>query len=554
MHGRRDVPNGPADGEYLVVPKYSRQVDLEDSLKSLYCPEWDQLRIMTLKLSTATTPLAVLAVALAIAAPAAFAQIPGWNVDGFQAPADPRWVPIATQDVEAAYRLLRDNHPGAAPELHDLEFQKRLKNARTLALKRASTVSSYQGYLFVLAGFATDIGDKHIWSRPTLVINLPRWTGIIVSKRGDAWVVTDTEGEQSSVSGASLISCDGVAVEELARKSLGGFHAVWSVGAQQIQNAPWLLVDEGNPFIARPKACVFEQNAKRETLTLNWIRIKRETLLPRIKKAIGAGAAGFGVRRAGEGSWIALQDLQSDRARAVVKAVEDQKMALREAPYVVLDLRGNGGGSSVMGRQIAASLLGADAADARLGPATEAACGGPDGTWRASEGNIKQLEFIQAAPLVVRGGPEIKKMVQDTLRDTRAAFAQGKAFSASIDCPLGPPKPPATTQPPSLMKGRLILLTDNLCFSSCLAVTEYFRDLGAFHIGQTTDAATRFVDVREEYLPSGYSMFSTLQSVDPSSPNQVGPFEPALAYTGDIADTAALEKWVVEVAVPASNR
>ena len=100
----------------------------------------------------------------------------------------------------------------------------------------------------------------------------------------------------------------------------------------------------------------------------------------------------------------------------------------------------------------------------------------------------------------------------------------------------------------------MILLTDNLCFSSCLAVTEYFRDLGAFHIGQTTDAATHFVDVREEYLPSDYSMFSTLQSVDPNSPNQVGPFEPALAYTGDIADTAALEKWVVEVAVPASSQ
>ena len=72
---------------------------------------------MTLKLSTATIPLAVLAVVLAIA-PAAFAQIPGWNIDGFEAPADPRWGPIATRDVEAAYRLLRDNHPGAAPDLH----------------------------------------------------------------------------------------------------------------------------------------------------------------------------------------------------------------------------------------------------------------------------------------------------------------------------------------------------------------------------------------------------------------------------------------------------
>jgi Peptidase family S41 len=510
---------------------------------------------MTLKLTTVTILAAVLA--MTVAAPAAFAQIPSWGVDAFHAPADPRWSPIATQDVEAAYRLLRDNHPGAAPELHDLVFQQRLDNAHALALRRSRTITSYQGYLFVLAGFATDMGDKHIWSRPTFVVNLPRWAGLIVSKHGDAWVVTDTEGDQSALLGVSLISCDGQAVQDLARKNIGGFHAVWGVGAQQIQSAPWLLIDEGNPFITRPKACVFEHNAERQTVTLEWVRIKRENLLPRIKKAIGAGAAGFGVRRVGEGYWIALQDLLSDKARGVVKAVEEQKTALREAPFVVLDLRGNGGGSSLMGRQIAASLLGAAAADARLGPATEAACGGPDGTWRASEGNIKHLEFLQASPFVVQGGPEIKKMIQDTLRNARAAFAQGKMFSASVNCPAAPPKAAIAAQPPSLMKGRLILLTDNLCFSSCLSVTDDFRTLGAFHIGQTTDAATRFVDVREQYLPSGYSMFSTLQSVDPSGPNQVGPFEPALTYNGDISDTAALEDWVkgtvVHSAQPSEN-
>jgi hypothetical protein len=486
--------------------------------------------------------------------PPAYAQIPSFNADTFEAPADPRWSSLTIGDVEAAYRLLRDNHPGAAPELHDLAFQQRLNDAHSLALKRARTVTSYQGYLFTLAGFATGMGDKHIWSRPTFVVNLPRWAGFIVSRRGDAWIVTDTESDQNALLGASLISCDGEEVQDLARKNIGGFHAVWSVGAQQIQNAPWLLIDEGNPFITRPKACVFEHNAERKSVTLDWARIKRENLLPRMQKAIGAGAAGFGVRRVGPGYWIALQDLLSDAARGVVKTVEEQKSVLREAPFVVLDLRGNRGGSSPMGRQIAASLLGEAAADARLGLQTEPTCGGPDGSWRASPGNIKQLEFLQTASFVAQGGPEVQKMLHDTLRDARAAFAQGRAFSASTDCPIEPPKPPAATQPPSLMKGRLILLTDNLCFSSCLAVANDFRALGAFHIGQTTDAATRFVDVREQYLPSGYSMFSTLQSVDPGSASEVGPFDPVLTYDGDIADTDALEKWVVTVAVPAASR
>ena len=44
---------------------------------------------------------------------------------------------------------------------------------------------------------------------------------------------------------------------------------------------------------------MFEHNSQRETVTLNWVRIKRENLLPRVQRAIGAGAAGFGVRRVG---------------------------------------------------------------------------------------------------------------------------------------------------------------------------------------------------------------------------------------------------------------
>ena len=77
-----------------------------------------------------------------------------------------------------------------------------------------------------------------------------------------------------------------------------------------------------------------------------------------------------------------------------------------------------------------------------------------------------------------------------------------------------------------------------------LPVTDDFRSLGALHVGQPTDAATHFLEVREQYLPSGYSLFSTLESVDSTAPSQIGPFEPALTYDGDISDTAALEAWV----------
>jgi hypothetical protein len=86
----------------------------------------------------------MVALAIAISAGPIYAQIPSWCVDTFRAPADPRWRVISTQDVQAAYGLLRNNHPGTAPELHDLNFQDKLNRAHALALRRANTVTIHR--------------------------------------------------------------------------------------------------------------------------------------------------------------------------------------------------------------------------------------------------------------------------------------------------------------------------------------------------------------------------------------------------------------------------
>jgi hypothetical protein len=52
------------------------------------------------------------------------------------------------------------------------------------------------------------------------------------------------------------------------------------------------------------------------------------------------------------------------------------------------------------------------------------------------------------------------------------------------------------------------------------------------------------MEVREDRLPSGLSMFSTLQAVAPGSAVQIGPFVPDRLFEGSIADTPALEAWV----------
>ncbi|HEY3813912.1 MAG TPA: S41 family peptidase [Caulobacteraceae bacterium] len=453
------------------------------------------------------------------------------------------WRTWTQRDVDAAFTLVHDNHPGATVEVGDVEFQKALKDGYALAKQRAATVSTYDGYVATLAAFAWGFGDKHVWSKPLYTIAFPDWAGLIVSKQGDDWVITDQDAQGGeSLVGAKLISCDGKPVNDFAREVLGGFRGVWSIGAQQVQQAPWLLIDEHNPFLTRPRACDFDVGGARKTAVLHWQHVRRDAIIARLRKAAQGGASGYGVRKVGDGYWIALQDLQ-EGAPSVVAQVKAQADALRAAPWVVLDVRGNGGGSSEFGTQIANILYGKPYVVQVVGD--EESVSDCDGAWRVSPGNLRQLDFYQNE-LMPKIGPDAVKMITKINAQAHAAAAAGKTFSGPVVCKS---KPPAKTRAAavSTLRGRLVLLTDNRCFSSCLDLSEDFLKLGALHLGQTTDSDTRYSEVREETLPSGLSKFSTLQVITPDARPHQGPFVPKISYPNDIADTAALEAWVIKL-------
>src|ERR1700753_3793738 len=87
--------------------------------------------------------LALAATLLRLAAPPLRAPMAAvYGGDDFTPPPDPRWAPIATADIDAAWRLIEDNHPGAVPEVGDTVFRRRLEQAHAIALQRARTVTS----------------------------------------------------------------------------------------------------------------------------------------------------------------------------------------------------------------------------------------------------------------------------------------------------------------------------------------------------------------------------------------------------------------------------
>lgn len=464
-------------------------------------------------------------------------------------PANP-WRQLAERDVEAAHRIIAEDHPAATIEAGDTEFRARLASALADARARAAQVTSYEGLTATMAAFANALGDKHIRSRALLTPSSLDWAGLLVVRRGDGWVVAEEERQEgeAALAGARLVACDGVPVDRLAEQRLGGFRAIWTVPAQRIATAPLLLVDDGNPFLTRPARCTFAAGGEEREVALRWRAARRTELAPRINALVRSGAPGFGVRRSGAGWWIALQSL-SDQAIPVVEAVRDQAAEMRSAPFVVLDLRGNGGGNSVYGDQIAQALLGEAATRGGGGEAQDCYP-----VWRTSARNLAALAEI-ARGAEARMGADAALFWQRQHERAEAARAAGQPLSGPATCAPAPARasPPPAAPAASLFPGRLIVLTDHLCFSSCLLVADRFRSLGALHVGEATDAATRYFEVREERLPSGVIAFSTLQAMSRSSPYQIGPYTPHHIFEGDISDTAALEAWVPSLTAPGAS-
>lgn len=460
-------------------------------------------------------------------------------------PSSAHWRALTAMDVEAAHRIILEDHPASAPAVGDTAFRERLASAYALAKRRAGEVTSYDGYVATMAGLAVALGDKHIWSRPLYTSTDVEWPGLLIGRRGDDWIVVDedkaTGGEL--LKGARLLACNGISADKLAEQRLGGFKIFWPINAQRIQRATWLLIDEGNPFLTRPQRCTFDGPGKpARTVDLSWRAISRTELSQRRRALTPTyGEAGFALRQVGDGYWIGIEGF-NERANPVVDAVRQQAARMRQSPFVVLDLRGNDGGSDHYGRLIADALVGETYVASRLGPkVTEGVC---SKAWRTSDRNLAQVRYYRD-DLGPRLGKEMAESMKREYETVAAAKAKGQAFTGEVACT----RPPlaAVSGARSAFAGRLILLTDNSCFSSCLNVTKQFRELGALHVGQTTDANTHYMEVREDKLPSGLSYFSTLQAVAPSEPRQIGPFEPTQPFAGDIADTAAVEAWVLEL-------
>jgi hypothetical protein len=455
------------------------------------------------------------------------------------------WSARTAADARAFHAEQADSHPGPVNPA-DPGFAARLDGAREKALRRAALVSTPGGYLATLREMVASFNDGHMYVG--FGENLPvtgNWPGFITAWRDGELIVTYAQpGMQAPATGDRVIVCDGRPPTVLGAELVAPWQGSWALAAQREQQGWRVFFDQSNPFTRRPEICRFATSSGPRDVALSW-RPEPKGFRATVTRVNSAARAPFAVRRFGDGLWVSAGSFAGDgrpadkALPALVKHLAAEGQLARTAPVLVLDLRGNSGGSSDWGVQMARIVWG-EAPVARL-RITKGANVHVD--WRPSSRNVATLaEFC--TPLLEKpndASADVVRWCKASLDGMKAANAKNAPLWREPDDPAA--APPAATPP--LRTRPTFVLVDGACGSACLDTVDLWTGIGAKVIGRTTSADSNYMEVRSAALPSGLGEFSVPMKVYSGRPRGSGvPVEPLHHFDGDMGDTAALEAWV----------
>ena len=470
------------------------------------------------------------------------------------APVKPGQWPTVTRDMLDRLRaLLEDVHPAAIRD-DDPVFRAWLVDGHAQARALAAKVRTKAEHAGVMRYYVAGFRDGH------LMLDGPwdytaRWAGWIARLDDSRLVMAHAQSAWPvplPAAGATVQECDGRPPLDLLIRDV----APWvdrrtDIPQVREQLAHHLTVDEGGiPGRRMPARCTVEMpGGGKRTFPLRWQTIDAGALTALMRGTGRApGEAGFTVEDVGEGRrWVRVPtfDVGAEGLRQI-DAVAARLATLADANLVVFDLRGNGGGNSALGEKLFDALTGGlEATPDQLARVPHARA-----LWRVSSRTIAQLERTARAKRA-GGGPDHPsvKFTEEYAARMRAALAEGKPWVEQTgDAALTPALVRELGVTTRRFGGRIVILTDEACFSACLDfVDTLLLAPGTVHLGRTTSADTRYMDVGT-YRIGPQLLVQSPRKVwlgRPRGNNE--PHVPSRMFTGNIADDAAVQAWVLSV-------
>ena len=440
------------------------------------------------------------------------------------------WAKLARQDIEAAYQITAENHPGVA-DPHNPNFRRQLQQAKTNAL--LLDVSDAYGYEAAIDRFSASLRDGHAGAYATLPDSIPsirRWPGFIVTWRGDAFWVYYSE-QNGVAAGMKLLSCDGKSAEQLMKDR------VFAYAGQVDQPGHWwsysrrLLLDDGNPFNPPLQQCQLGQaDGAMVTVQLNW-RPRPESVMPQVEAATNGDKQPIALSWPhAQVAWIAMPTYSPDpadikRYEKLFVDLQQQRSQLLKAKAIVLDLRHNQGGSSYWSTQVANELWGKQ----RVEHLRDTLFSQTKVWWFASPGNTAYVQSLYDV-MKAQGQTEYLPWIKSVGEGMQQALQSGKPFyvdaneTKAASLAVANQLPELTTPVYVIMPGQ--------CASACLDAVDIFNMFANTKLaGATSSADSTYMDIRVQALPSGLGQVIIPNKVFVGRPRANGQyFTPALAH------------------------
>ncbi|KLE34706.1 hypothetical protein [Aurantiacibacter luteus] len=435
--------------------------------------------------------------ALAIFAATAQAQdiaadYESWSTD--------QWRTAAEMDVREAYREYVENHPGMFDAANP-GFPAQLEAARDAGLAAAAQAQSRAGYARALAAFSAVLSDGHAVAIGTLntADDAPRsWPGFAVVARGDRFIVA-TPDASDPLAGALVTGCNGEAMADFLPGALLLQRFRANEAGQWWSRPSQAFFSIGEVPADAPRECTFRlADGTTQTRTLDWREPSRDER-DFYAASVYSAAEPTGLTEPRPGLFlIGLGDFQPDEAgRAAFEQLYADLAARRDellaARAVVIDMRGNNGGSSGWSQRVAAMLWGEDVLESRAPQGVEI-------DWRTSPETIAYLGEM-ASDLRAQGS-EWADMAQMAGMAMEQARQQGQPLwrqpgmdgeEATFDAPVA-----------SDFTTPVYVINWGLCASACLDANDYFaRFANTVRIGAPTSADSTYMEVRRKDLPGG---------------------------------------------------
>lgn len=445
-----------------------------------------------------------------------------------------QWQHAAIDDIEAAYRITLENHPGAVDPANPA-FLKNLAIAKSQALALATKVVNGGGYVAAVSRFNVLIHDGHAGIASALgpAETVPvRWPAFITVWRTEGLYVGFAEPDGPPV-GAKVIACDGRPIKQLITDNVFAFQARVDEPGHWWVHARKVFFDEGNPFISIPKHCQFVSNGKLMERDLVWKPMNDQARKWRNDSYNGDVLKVGLTEPRPKLFWVAMPTFAPDEQereayRAMIKEVDSNRSRYLDADAIVIDLRDNQGGSSAWSSAFAGALWGKERVERR----TTALFAKTEVWWRASSDNTRYMSEL-VDELARQKQTEATQWARAKSAGMQGALARGDKFYVDRnDAHASSPSaqkadvqgdPLAFTKP-------LYVVVPGQCASACLDALDVFTLFpNTILIGAPSAADSTYMEVRTQKLDSGLAWAIIPNKVYVNRPRANGQsYEPAI--------------------------